>query len=129
MKYPIRNKKGMELSINMLVIVALAIFSLFLIIGFVLGGFSYFKGIFGGISATPEQVAQTKCEISLNSYLNRYERGAANAPEKLVADLCDERVDVDFDGDGISGGTADDPKDPDDRRYTCSSYVDTTGIC
>ncbi|HIK02225.1 TPA: hypothetical protein H1012_00065 [archaeon] len=129
MKIGFRNKKGMELSINMLVIVAMAIFTLFLIVGFVLGGFSYFKGIFGGVSSTPDQVAQTKCEISLNSYLNRYERGATNVPQNIRDQLCADRVDVDFDGDGISGGTVDDPKDLDDRTYDCQNYVDTQGIC
>lgn len=128
MKKSLGNKKGMELSINLLVIVALAVFALFLIIGFVLGGFSYFKNIFGGLSATPGQVAQTKCEIALNGYLNKFQRGAPGAPSDVIASLCDDRYDIDLNGNGVSGLDNGVPKDPNDR-YSCKQYVDTSGIC
>ena len=129
MKRSIRNKKGMELSINMLVIVALAIFSLFLLVGFVLGGFSYFKGIFGSVSTQPSEVAKVKCQSDLLSARNIYRGNPVPATSKAFEQLCDERFDVDFNNNGLTGvnpdGTAKDPGE----SYECSSYVDTTGLC
>lgn len=110
----IKNAKGMELSINMLVIVALAIFALFLIIGFVIGGFGFFTGIFKEISGKdPVEVIKIKCDTSFTNW------GSAGRPEIKVDDawykrLCAEKTDVDQNN---------------DRQYTdadiykCSDYV------
>ena len=114
----------MELSINMLVIVAMAIFTLFLIVGFVLGGFSYFKGLFGGVSSQPTEVAKINCQRDLLSAQNIYGDNPAPADSRADKNLCQPRDDVDFDGDGKKGDN-----DPDERTYECGEYVDTNTIC
>ena len=128
MKNHLRNKRGIELSINMLVIISLAVFSLFLIIGFVLGGFSFFRDIFGGFTQrSPDEVAQVKCQTAYTNWKN------AGSPDIVSGNrwgeqLCGDRWDVDFDNDGVSGTTTDTTgnivqKDPTDTSYVCSTYV------
>ena len=113
-KYTFRNKKGVELSINMLVIVALAVFALFLIIGFVVGGFSFFSDIFRGFTErSPTEVAQLKCQTAHTNWKN------AGSPEIVNDDrwdiqLCNDRMDIDFNNDGV--------KDDIDV-YQCTQYV------
>ncbi len=114
-----RDRKGMELSINMLVIVAMAIFVLFLVVGFVLGGFSYFKGIFGKVATSPGQVAETKCSVDLQSYVNQYGRTGAGIGTRLGDKICEQRTDAgDLDGNGAEGDS-----------YSCGEYINVDDIC
>ncbi len=118
-----RNKKGVELSINMLVIVALAVFALFLIIGFVLGGFGFFRSLFGEVTKQkPEELAQINCERSLTGWKNTGSPDIAGS--RWEDELCKQRYDIDFNNDGIKGLDANgDPKDAADS-YSCSpQYV------
>jgi len=57
-------RKGQGLSINMLVIIALAIFVIFLVLGFLTGGWKYFAGMFGSATkgAGGYEVAKIKCD-------------------------------------------------------------------
>ncbi|HIJ98335.1 TPA: hypothetical protein H1005_00115 [archaeon] len=126
MKYATRNKKGVELSINMLVIVALAVFALFLIIGFVIGGFSFFRDIFGGFTErSPEEVAQIKCQTAHTNWKNLGSPEIRNVPgDRWYKDLCADRYDIDFNKDGVKGVNADGtPKDSTEVSYQCTQYV------
>ncbi len=118
-----RNRKAVELSINMLVIVALAVFALFLIIGFVLGGFDFFRKIFFGLSSQPEQVAQTKCQTDWQSYQNIYGDKAVDASSQWADKLCKDRFDVDFNGDGKVG------EDNGEQSFNCKSYIPSGDVC
>jgi len=133
-KYAFRNKKGVELSINMLVIVALAVFALFLIMGFVIGGFDFFKKLFWGISTQPEDIAKLNCQKDLNSYRNVYEDRQVDSTSDWNALLCGNRYDVDFNGNGkrgqtIEGGVAESTDPELERAYSCVNYVDVSDIC
>ena len=63
-------KKGQGLSINMLVIIALAIFVIFLVLGFLTGGWKYFAGMFGAATkgGGGYDAAKIKCDQWCNSY-------------------------------------------------------------
>lgn len=66
-----RNKKAQGLSIRMIVIIALAVFVLFLIIGFVTGGWAYFAKILGlQTEISGEAIVANKCSISCSTYVS-----------------------------------------------------------
>ena len=98
-----KSKKGQGLSINTLVIIALAVFVIFLVIGFVTSGWGYFTNLFGGtLKHDPVETARTKC----NQWCATWQ--ATGTPEVTDNDywdkrLCDERRDrgIDFDNDGV----------------------------
>jgi len=67
-----RNRKAQGISINIIVMIAIAVFVVFLILGFVTGGWSYFGGAFGGVtkSAGGYDTAKIKCEQWCMSFQN-----------------------------------------------------------
>ncbi len=66
------NKKAQGISINMIVVIAITVFVVFLVLGFASGGWNYFAGAFG--SATKGtggyEAAKIKCDTWCTSYQN-----------------------------------------------------------
>ena len=119
----IKGPKGQGISINMLVVIALAVFAVFLVIGFMTGGFSYFAGAFGEITkgTAGEESARIKCQQFCASYIS------AGSPEFTAGDssywderLCAPRYDIDLNNNGIVDPSGD--KDPDDE-YSCRAGI------
>lgn len=70
-KSSISNRKAdIGISINMVVIIALAVFAVFLIMGFVTGGWSYFTGAFKGATGGTGgyEAAKIRCDQFCVSY-------------------------------------------------------------
>ncbi|MFH1424456.1 MAG: hypothetical protein ABIG20_02110 [archaeon] len=106
--------KGQGLSINMLVVIALAVFVIFLVFGFLTGGWSYFAGAFGGLTQQGEMdIARSKCQTDCTLYITQ---GRPLIDENDADDywnkkLLQTRNDVDTNGDGIV--------DQSDKSYSC----------
>jgi hypothetical protein len=96
------NKKGQGLSINMLVIIALAVFVVFIVLGFTTGGWTKFAGLFGAATTgagSGDEAARITCETFCTQYANsgRPDIGPGDVWEtKLISD----RNDIDLDGSG-----------------------------
>jgi len=95
-----RNNKAQGLSISTLVIIALAVFVIFLVIGFVTSGWSFFTSKFGAVKGEELDAARIKCNTICASYT------AQGSPEIGPEDtwdvaLCQARTDFDLNNDGI----------------------------
>jgi len=64
------SKKAQGISINMIVVIAIAVFVVFLVLGFATGGWSYFAGAFGGATKGigGYESAKIKCDQWCISY-------------------------------------------------------------
>ncbi len=102
-----KNNKGQGLPIGTLVLIALAVFVLFLIIGFVTSGWSFFSGKFGlikeGTSGYDE--AANKCQTWCSQWVSTGkpgtdENGYLISGSTWYARLCSSHSDIDLDGDG-----------------------------
>jgi len=81
------NKKGQGISINMLIIIALAVFTVFLVLGFMSGGWSYFAGAFKGVaggSGSGMETAKVKCDRWCVTYKNDDCRSGTTIHTKLT---------------------------------------------
>ena len=88
----------------MLVVIALAVFVIFLVLGFMTGGWSYFAGLFGGAvkgGSSGQDAARIKCQTVCASY------ASSGSPQISLTstDYWGDRIlgtkhDVDLDGDG-----------------------------
>jgi len=128
MRKPSFNKKGQGISINVLVILALAVFSVFLVIGFITGGFSFFAGAFGEVTkaTSGDESARLNCEQSCTSYLTS---GSPSPVSDFWKEkLCEDRFEIDLNGDGLRGRTLPDGSPNDADAYKCSRYL-TLGKC
>ena|GEM_PF-3269161 len=113
----IQNEKGQGISINMLIIIALAVFAIFLVLGFVSGGWSYFAGAFGGVTKGTGGYDQAK--INCDSWCVSYKN--VNCPTDtshyLYKKLHDDHFfTTDVNGDG----------DPSNDCYNCLESVSDT---
>ena len=116
-----KNKKGQGLSINTLVIIALAVFVIFLVIGFVTSGWSFFTSKFQVAKVTGEDVAKSKCDTWCASWQS------AGRPDVGTSGywydrLCAERFDVDINGDGVYGTTSGNPTDSTTAKDSSDGY-------
>jgi hypothetical protein len=95
------SKKAQGISINMIVIIALAVFTIFLIMGFATGGWSYFTGAFKGATGGSGgyDTAKIRCDQFCNSLKNS---GCieGSAADKRVTDHMPFGYDTNEDGDG-----------------------------
>ena len=86
----------------MLVIIALAVFVVFIVLGFTTGGWTKFAGLFGAATTgagSGDEAARITCETFCTQYAN------AGRPPISPGDVWDgklttERNDIDLDGDG-----------------------------
>jgi len=98
------NRKGQGLSINMLVIIALAVFVVFIVLGFTTGGWTRFAGLFGAATTgagSGIDAAAITCDNYCSLYVN------AGSPTVAGGDTWDKRLisvrtDIDIDGDGFA---------------------------
>ncbi len=92
------NNKGQGLPIGTLVLIALAVFVLFLIIGFVTSGWSFFSGKFGLIKegTSAEDVAINKCQ----TWCASWESAGQPTSGTYYDRLCNIHNDLDLNGDG-----------------------------
>ena len=66
-----RNQKGQGVSINTLIIIALAVFAVFIVINFVSGGVGQFSALLGGATGTSEyQAAKARCGTYCTNWVN-----------------------------------------------------------
>lgn len=96
------NKKGQGLSINMLVIIALAVFVVFIVLGFTTGGWTKFAGLFGAATTgagSGDEAARITCDSFCTQYANAG-RPPIGTGDVWDAKLTTERNDIDLDGDG-----------------------------
>lgn len=112
-----RNKKSQGMSIRMIVIIAIAVFVLFLVIGFVTGGWAYFANLLKGGTTSGSEAASLNCERWCTGWINKGCPSDDAYYDKQVNVIC--HTDVDFDNDGTN--------DP----YYCKDYdiSDTTSGC
>lgn len=122
MKRTIKNKKGLELPLNVLVVITIALLVLVLVITLVLGGFSGLTKFLGVTTPAGEETLRTRCNIDLTSYIGQYGRTTAG-PLTMKNKLCDDRTEtgLDVNGDGAY--------DPNTDTFNCRDYVETSGIC
>ncbi len=114
------NKKGQGLSINMLVIIALAVFVVFIVLGFTTGGWTKFAGLFGAATTgagSGLEAARITCDSFCTQYAN------AGRPDIAPGDVWDDklkatRADIDLDGDGRIDG----------EWYVCTGIAANTSI-
>jgi hypothetical protein len=109
------NRKGQGLSINMLVIIALAVFVVFIVLGFTTGGWTKFAGLFGAATqgaGSGLEAARITCDSFCAQYTNAGRPDISSGDvwsDKLYA----ERDDIDLDSDG---------KIDTDEKYYCVSH-------
>ena len=96
-----KTKKAQGISINMIVVIAIAVFVVFLVLGFATGGWRYFAEAFGGASksASGYDAAKIKCETWCTSYQNdRCPTDTTKAIYKRLYDSHDQTSDTNSDG-------------------------------
>ncbi|MDP7260821.1 MAG: hypothetical protein QGI80_02545 [archaeon] len=101
------NKKGQGLSINMLVIIALAVFVVFIVLGFTTGGWTKFAGLFGAATTgagSGDEAARITCDSFCTQYANAGRPGI-DTGDVWETKLISDRNDIDLDGDGTIGTT------------------------
>jgi len=92
-----KNQKAQGISIRMLIVIALAVFVIFLVLTFVTGGWKYFSTTFKSVTEhPPEEVAAVKCQEACARYVN----AGCPASGAFYDLVYVARRDVDFDGDG-----------------------------
>ena len=104
------NRKGQGLSINMLVIIALAVFVVFIVLGFTTGGWTKFAGLFGAATTgagSGDEAARITCDSFCTQYANagRPTIDSTGSGDVWHKKLYAERDDIDLDGDGTIGPT------------------------
>ena len=120
------NRKGQGLSINMLVIIALAVFVVFIVLGFTTGGWTKFAGLFGAATTgagSGIDAAAITCDNYCSLYVN------AGSPTVVGGDTWDKRLisvrtDIDIDGDGKAEGCT---KTTCEDGYYCVADPGVTG--
>ena len=101
------NRKGQGLSINMLVIIALAVFVVFIVLGFTTGGWTKFAGLFGAATTgagSGDEAARITCDSFCTQYANAGRPGI-DTGDVWETKLISDRNDIDLDGDGTIGPT------------------------
>lgn len=118
----IENEKGQGISINMLIIIALAVFAVFLILGFVSGGWSYFAGAFGQATKGTggAESAEIRCKTSCATWITAGCPGSATDPTYSWKKVHNAQEGLDFNGDGIIGD--------DDKYYCRPGGTDTASV-
>ncbi len=96
-----RNNKAQGLSINMLVIIALAVFVIFLIVGFVTSGWGYFSKSFSSVKVEGQSVARQKC-LNWCSQWQAQGSSQVNTSTYWNSTLCGTHNDTDLNGDGVN---------------------------
>ena len=97
-----RNNKAQGLSINMLVIIALAVFVIFLIVGFVTSGWGYFSKSFSSVKVEGGTLARQECLNWCTHWKAQGSPTIGSTGEYWHDTLCGPHNDVDFENDGTN---------------------------
>jgi hypothetical protein len=93
------NKKAQGISINMIVVIAIAVFVVFLVLGFASGGWNYFAGAFG--SATKGTGGYEAAKIKCDTWCTSYQGGGCPDSGYLYNRMYNEQgATADTDGNG-----------------------------
>ena len=96
-------RKAQGLSINMLVIIALAVFVVFIVLGFTTGGWTKFAGLFSASTTgtgSGEEGVRITCETHCTQYANAL-RPKIQQNDVWYNKLVGDTMNIDLDGNGI----------------------------